>query len=320
VETIRRTDVARALLAAIIAAGAAGSLLAQSPDLGVTADAPRARVQPPPSPFSVLPDAVQSSNFHIPGATPYPAGQFQKMPGGDSASANVSTPTLPPATPIIGGTLPPAIKPAAQPAPAAGGQTWGPGTAPAWRWYGYGGVAQLDAPHAMPANSANQAATPSDEKPAAEVLPPPAGPPAPSSDSSSRRGYPQTMPGVITTVSASMIEPRGPTASLGAPRPAGTYTARAVCDTSVRPTSFTHQETVSPRPIFGTRLPTVRASIERVCAGRSCGLEVIDEGRSQLLVRLKVWRAVDAEYLANAIARLPELAPYQVYFEMKVAR
>jgi hypothetical protein len=35
---------------------------------------------------------------------------------------------------------------------------------------------------------------------------------------------------------------------------------------------------------------------------------------------MKVRQPADAEYLADAISRLPELAPYHVQFEIQVAR
>ena len=49
-------------------------------------------------------------------------------------------------------------------------------------------------------------------------------------------------------------------------------------------------------------------------------MELVTRGPSSLLVRLKVRQQADAEYLANVIARLPELGPYQVLFEMQVVR
>jgi hypothetical protein len=49
-------------------------------------------------------------------------------------------------------------------------------------------------------------------------------------------------------------------------------------------------------------------------------VEILSRGQASLLVRLKVRQAADAESVANAIARLPELGPYQVLFEMQVVR
>jgi hypothetical protein len=68
-------------------------------------------------------------------------------------------------------------------------------------------------------------------------------------------------------------------------------------------------------------VPTaIRIGIERVAAGRGRDLDVMAVGPGSLLVRLKVRQPYDAEYLANAISRMPELAPYQVQFEIQVAR
>jgi hypothetical protein len=63
----------------------------------------------------------------------------------------------------------------------------------------------------------------------------------------------------------------------------------------------------------------VRATIERACVGRGREIELVPQGPSTLLVRLTVRQVADAQYLANIISRLPELAPYKVLFEMQVA-
>jgi hypothetical protein len=150
----------------------------------------------------------------------------------------------------------------------------------------------------------------------------------------------------------------GPSAALSAPRPmpAGSYTPRAVSSDSppdfnnagqtVRPVSYAYPTTSpwptsptpppavrtpaaspAPRPVAPppavTAVPTLvalRSSIERACYGRGYNLEVYARGPASLLVRVKVRQAADAEYLANRISQLPELRPYQILYEMQVAR
>src|SRR5262249_22955311 len=133
------------------------------------------------------------------------------------------------------------------------------------------------------------------------------------------------------------------------PMPPGSYTPRAVSDApvqpavarasapDVRPAAFT---SASPPPVpraapnppppatpsqppARARAPTLaslKANIERVCAGRGRDLDVQVRGPGSLLVKVKVRQAADAEDLANRISQLPELGPYQVLFEMLVAR
>jgi hypothetical protein len=96
---------------------------------------------------------------------------------------------------------------------------------------------------------------------------------------------------------------------------AGSYISRAVSDAAIQPVAY-----MQPAARPQSSMATVKAGIERACAGRGRDLEVVPHGPSSLLVRLKVRQPSDAEYLANIIARLPELAPYQVLFEMQVAR
>jgi hypothetical protein len=87
--------------------------------------------------------------------------------------------------------------------------------------------------------------------------------------------------------------------------------------------------TPAPRPVTNAPPPTtyspgtafshLRTSIERACAGKGRELEVYAGGQTNLLVRVRVAKAADAEYLANKISQIPELAPYQISFEMRVA-
>lgn len=120
-------------------------------------------------------------------------------------------------------------------------------------------------------------------------------------------------PPTIVTVSASVPDWSGPAVTLDPPRPAGTYISRAVSDAEIWPVSYTVSAAKPP-------LATVRASIQRACADRGRDLELVPQGPANLIVRLKVRQSADAEYLANVIARLPELGPYKVLFEMQVAR
>jgi hypothetical protein len=133
---------------------------------------------------------------------------------------------------------------------------------------------------------------------------------------------PRPASGQIVTVAAFVPEWRGRAVTLDAPRPAGTYIGRGVSDAAVQPAvAVCIAPPVRPAAAApGTSLPTVRAAVERACTGRGSEVELVPTGTGSLLVRLKVRQSADAEYLANAIARLPELGPYQVLFEMKVAR
>src|SRR5205823_64465 len=150
VETIRRMAAPRAtLLAAVVVALSAATLpgqtVAPGGDPSVSVSAPRAfQVQSLPlSPFSVIPDAVQSAGFRSSAvvSTGAPAlGQVQRMPSGDS----------PPGGPSAWLAAPPESSVPAAPQPAAApGFIFGHGpgpvmsyphvtaTAPAWRWHGY---------------------------------------------------------------------------------------------------------------------------------------------------------------------------------------
>jgi hypothetical protein len=126
-------------------------------------------------------------------------------------------------------------------------------------------------------------------------------------------------PVVVMTAAATTVEYHGPAVTLDAPRPAGTYISRAVSDAPVQPASYIAPPVPAKTQPVGV-LPTVRTSIEHVCAGRVRDVEIVNRGASSLLVRLKVRQTADAEFVANAIARLPELGPYQVLFEMQVVR
>jgi len=47
---------------------------------------------------------------------------------------------------------------------------------------------------------------------------------------------------------------------------------------------------------------------------------VYSRGPASLLIRVTVSKSADAEALANLISRIPELAPYEIVYEMRVAQ
>ncbi len=349
----RPTSWVPGLLAAVVALPMVG--FAQEPTVSV--DAPRAQIQTPPSPLSVLPDPAQAAAFRISPASLPIAGQPQPMPPGTSPPDATSSagPPSSTATPINYGTWQP---------PATTGPSYprlpAPAVAPAWRWHGYGAVVPTETPQpAAPASSASPQKPGADDSrsPTASDLGPPVpafaaptdpvppslpavGSPTPFGSAAAEPAWrsgvqrveyvqanPMTAgpapwlaaPPAPVTALASTNEWCGPTVMLDAPRPAGTYISRAVSDAAVQPVSYRSPPAPSqPRPT--AVLPAVQTSIERACAGRVRDVEIVTRGPANLLVRLKVRQAADAEYVANAIARLPELGPYQVLFEMQVVR
>ena len=128
-----------------------------------------------------------------------------------------------------------------------------------------------------------------------------------------------TTPPVVIAGAATITECHQPAVTLDRPRVAGTYISRAVSDAPVQPVTYSAPPAPPKNQPVGV-LPTVRTSIERACAGRVRDVEIVSRGATNLLVRLKVRQTADAEFVANAIARLPELGPYQVLFEMQVVR
>jgi hypothetical protein len=125
----------------------------------------------------------------------------------------------------------------------------------------------------------------------------------------------------VVTVSASVPVHHGPSVTLDPPRAMPPMLAAPVPmpppPPIIQPVAYTAP---APAPRLTTIPSNIRPGIERVCAGRGRDLDVSVCGPSSLLVRLRVRQPGDAEYLANAISRMPELAPYQVQFEMQVAR
>jgi hypothetical protein len=92
--------------------------------------------------------------------------------------------------------------------------------------------------------------------------------------------------------------------------------------TPAQPAARTAATAAAARPAQAvvTSLTHLKYSVQRVCAGRGSDVDVQSRGPGSLLVRVRVARAQDAQYLANAISQIPELAPYQVIFEMKLAQ
>jgi hypothetical protein len=392
VETIRRMARPRAkLLAALVAAGSAARLIAQGepvPAPAVDVSAPRAveTQQMPVSPFSVVPNAVESAGFRssLVGNT----SSFQATPPAEALPPSAgpiekpSTPT-PPETSTAPQAPPMTGLPYYAPAPPI------PSAAPAWRWHGYGGVITAEglppmaprttvlpisstsptppsgsAVSALPAGpEANQGTdwkqpgavpafnTPPDVAPAA--LPASAAAPQPLSAGEPRWkstgeqvavANPMTMgrdgwvsmtrPAAtpVVTVSASVPVYHGPMVTLDPPRAASRPDSRTIGDPPtlaapvamppvIQPVSYAVPAPApAPKPRQASIPSNIRPGIERVCGGRGHDLDVSVCGPSSLLVRLKVGQPADAEYLANAISRMPELAPYQVQFEMQVAR
>jgi hypothetical protein len=76
----------------------------------------------------------------------------------------------------------------------------------------------------------------------------------------------------------------------------------------------------APAAAPDTAYSRLRTRIEQACAGKGRDLELYSRGPGNLLVRVKVAKAADAELLANRISQLPELAPYRVSFEMRVGQ
>lgn len=358
VGTTRRS---RALLLAAAVAAGVGPLRAQTGDPSVSVSAPQPVLGAPGivSPFSVVPDAVQSAGFRTSLAST--TGTVQKMPAGDAAPSPLGSPTFsaPPGAANSALGQPQMVNPGrATTVPTHTGPVYqSPMAAPAWRWHGYGGVIVTDnpsvpsaratpLPNTTPTGSAVAAmpeAGPPAFTPAVDVAPSPLpGTPQPLSVGETAwkpvgeqvglanpmRGGPDQWIGAgggIVTVSATTPVSRGPAVTLDAPRVAGTYVSRGVSEAMTPPAPAVRPATyVAPAPPARpapVEVPAaIRYGIGRVAAGRGRDLDISVTGPSSLLVRLKVRQPIDAEYLANAISRMPDLAPYQVQFEMQVAR
>src|SRR3954469_1817024 len=102
VGTTRRS---RALLLAAALAAGAGPLRPQTgdPSVSVSAPQPVLGVPGPVSPFSVVPDAVQSAGFRSSLAST--TGTVQKMPAGDAPAPAAGSPTWSPPPGTANSTL-----------------------------------------------------------------------------------------------------------------------------------------------------------------------------------------------------------------------
>jgi hypothetical protein len=106
-----------------------------------------------------------------------------------------------------------------------------------------------------------------------------------------------------------------------APSPQAPATGRPTVATTVqRPAPSANAASQRPAAAPAPTLASLKASIERVCVGRGRDLEVISRAPGNLLVRVKVRQAGDADFLAHRISELPELGPYKILYEMQVVR
>jgi hypothetical protein len=85
-----------------------------------------------------------------------------------------------------------------------------------------------------------------------------------------------------------------------------------------RPAPAAHAAPAGTARSIVTSLTHLKYSIERVCAGRGRDLQLHSRGPGSLLVQVRVATAADARFLADKISQIPELAPYQVIFEMRL--
>lgn len=227
-----------------------------------------------------------------------------------------------------------------------------PPNAPAWRWHGYGSTNTVAAPAVvatLPASAANSGLqlpeASSTNLPMPTPMPMPAGPVLPSDS------RPITLPSYSPPAPGGPINavplPMGPsepswkpldsrsgffrnqqrepdrgvmrTNATATTPPADPWTvSRAVFNP---PSDQTGQPTIEkPQPSATNDGPLVvlRSTIETVIAGRGRDLEMFYRGPNNLLIRLKVRVAADAEQMANRISKLPEIAPYHVTYEIAV--
>jgi osmotically-inducible protein OsmY len=77
-------------------------------------------------------------------------------------------------------------------------------------------------------------------------------------------------------------------------------------------------EPVSP-PVPATVAQRMKECIEKACAGKGRNVEVTVRSANSLMVRLKARNTTEGASLSKKILDLPELGPYQVNLEVKVA-
>jgi hypothetical protein len=112
---------------------------------------------------------------------------------------------------------------------------------------------------------------------------------------------------------------RAPGATLAAPTPAPRQMPTRTTPRAPEPPPVIRQVSAAqPRPAVST-LAQLKAGIAQACVGKGRDLEVMQKGPGSLVVRVKVRKSGDAEALASRIALLPELAPYEVAFQMQIA-
>lgn len=346
-EGFRHMVVSRRLLPSIVlAVGTAMRSNAQTEGPAVSVLPPRAlAAQAIPALSSGF--GMTDSNLIAPVSGPAP-GQLQRMPTGDPIPAASDSTAKPPVPNSATGPSPPKIDwpivpygPITMPGPAL------PSHAPIWRWYGYGAVNFLESPSATA------------PVPRAPILPMPTPVTIPSTGSSIpmapmgpelNLGFEVRPPNPVPVMPASEVSP--PAISL-TPLTSESASSRQMQRATDAPVSnsystgvnsWSQMATLSPpssvpesssasavrnvsysvalpqTPPISSVIRSIRPAVERACIGRGRDLELIPNGRTSLLVRLKVRQSSDGELLANVIARLPELEPYQVLFEMQVAR
>lgn len=197
--------------------------------------------------------------------------------------------------------LPPAQQPSAMPSPTASkpaasatqpnGKTPQSPTLASWGKGIWGENPNLPPPQPLPASVR--------EGPEVQAhrVPAPVSPPAPL-----------VTKGVVTI--AEPVDNR----SAAAPRPAPVAPAPYV----TRGTVTFHEE---PAPAVAPKrsLAELRQRIEKVCGSEAREVEVVQQSAKSLRIQFKVARVEDGPRLSEKILRLPELAPYEVAMEIRVA-
>jgi hypothetical protein len=271
---------------------------------GATTPSGPTAVPASPGPQLFTPPAPQTS------APPRPGGLAQASAA--EAPPTVEMPSATPAAPRepVAYSPPPTAPPTAHdPWKASTGVPVASATDyPAYRWHGYGAAIAAQQPD-VPAPIRMAYAPPSSApRPAAE----PEAPVIVTRAVSSAADYAT----LDTPVPASAVPAKLSPAVTGEQQwtrsPAAPPAAASPPPSAVRQVAA-----VQPRPAL--TIDQLRVRVVQACAGAGRNPEVYPRGPTGLLVRVKVRRALDAEVLANRISALPELAPYQVAFEMQVA-
>jgi hypothetical protein len=247
-------------------------------------------------------------------ALPRPSGLAQVSAA--EAQAAVEMPSAPPTAPRepVAYSPPPPVPPTAPPTAhdpwkaSAGVLVASATDYPAYRWHGYGAPAAAQQPD-VPAPNRVAFAPPPAPRPAAE----PEAPVIVTRAVSSAADYAT----LDTPVPASAAVPAKLSPAVTGEQQWTRSPAAPPAAASPPPSAVRQVAAVQPRPAL--TIDQLRVRIVQACAGAGRNPEVYPRGPTGLLVRVKVRRALDAEVLANRISALPELAPYQVAFEMQVA-